>query len=111
MEIQTKGYRGTTVVELGGEIDGNTAPEAQKVIAALIQRGVNILIDMTQTTYLSSAGLRMLLLLYREAHAQSARLVLVGLSDEIEDVMNSTGFLKFFRIAGTLEAAVSLLSR
>jgi len=102
MEIQIKRHQNALVAEVTGEIDGRTAPELEVVVSPLFQGGPLVLLDLTRTTYMSSAGLRSLLLLHREASAQSTRLVLVGVCREIQDVMGSTGFLRFFQLAETL---------
>jgi anti-sigma B factor antagonist len=54
---------------------------------------------MAGVDYMSSAGLRLLLLVYREFAAKKGKLVLVGLSPDIRAVMSHTGFLSFFKVA------------
>ena len=63
-------------------------------------------IDMSRVDYLSSAGLRLLLLLYREVTARNGKLVLLRVSPEIQTVMSHTGFLTFFTIADSLQEAL-----
>jgi anti-sigma B factor antagonist len=106
MEIQIQDYPNFTVAEVSGEIDGRTAPELEKTLSPLFREGAALLIDMTGTKYMSSAGLRSLLLLHREALARSARLTLVGVCQDIEEVMSITGFLRFFSVTKTLEEAL-----
>lgn len=110
MELQIKDHQGTTIAEISGEIDGRTAPELLEALPPLLQTGAVLLLDMTRVTYMSSAGLRVLLLLHREASAQGARLLLVGVHRELKSVMASTGFLRFFQLAQTLDDAAQLLS-
>ena len=66
MEINVKASAGVTVVELAGDIDSNTAPQAQERILPLVQPAAKILLDMSGVEYMSSAGLRMLLSMYRQ---------------------------------------------
>ncbi len=61
---------------------------------------------MRCVVYLSSAGLRMLLLAYRQAAARESDLLLAGLSEEIRDTMEMTGFLDFFTTIDTVEAGL-----
>ncbi|HEX2621574.1 MAG TPA: STAS domain-containing protein, partial [Phototrophicaceae bacterium] len=56
----------------------------------------HILLDMSHVTYLSSAGLRMLLLLYRRIRENNGKMVLTGLTEEVADIMQITGFLDLF---------------
>ena len=96
------------MVELAGDVDTNTAPTVQEKVLSLAQSESKILLDLSDVTYMSSAGLRMLLLLYRRASAQG-QLVLVGLSEEIQDTMFATGFLDFFTTCETLESGLETL--
>lgn len=96
-------------IELSGDVDTNTAPLIQEQILPQVQAGSKIILDMTQVAYLSSAGLRMLLSLYRQIFNQNAQIVLVGLSEEIADTMSITGFLDFFQTADTLDQALDTL--
>lgn len=66
----------------------------------------NLIIDMSRVDYLSSAGLRLLLLLYREITARKGKLVLVRVSPEIRSVMSHTGFLSFFTLADSQQEAM-----
>jgi len=98
------------VVALAGEIDGSTAPQAQEQVLALVEPGARILLDMSKVTYMSSAGLRMLLVAYRTITGKSGRVILVGLSDDLKDTMSVTGFLDFFACSDTLDAGVANLA-
>ncbi|AGF51340.1 anti-sigma B factor antagonist [Synechocystis sp. PCC 6803] len=102
MDIQINQQEDITVVTLSGEVDANTAPKIHEVILPLAEPGSKILLDMTAVPYMSSAGLRLLLYLYRQTTANSAQLVLVGLSEELIDTMAVTGFLDFFTTRPTL---------
>ncbi|BAT56919.1 anti-sigma-factor antagonist (plasmid) [Nostoc sp. NIES-3756] len=99
-----------TVIELNGDVDTNTAPLVQEQILPQVKAGSKIILDMTQVSYLSSAGLRMLLSLYRQIFNQNAQIILVGLSEEIADTMSITGFLDFFQTADTLNQALEALN-
>lgn len=102
MKIDIKAEDGFQIVTLEGEVDANTAPKIHQEIMPLAEPGTKILVDMTEVPYMSSAGLRLLLFLYRQTTANEAKLVLVGLSEELIDTMSVTGFLEFFTIRDTL---------
>lgn len=99
-----------TVVEVIGDVDTNTAPLVQEQILSLVQPAARMILDMTQVPYMSSAGLRMLLSLYRKISSIGEQVVLVGLSEEIKDTMSITGFLDFFVTRETLALALEALS-
>ncbi|HSN65865.1 MAG TPA: STAS domain-containing protein [Fusibacter sp.] len=98
-----------SIVELVGEIDGNTAPTVQSHVLPLAKPGSRILLDLTQVAYMSSAGLRMLLSVHRQIASQNGQVILVGLSDEIRDTMSITGFLDFFTTCNTLDLGLEAL--
>lgn len=97
---------GVTRVVLEGSIDGKTAPQIREELSPTLQQTQNLVIDMSQVDYLSSAGLRLLLLLYREITARKGKLVLLRVSPEIRTVMSHTGFLSFFTLADSQQEAL-----
>jgi anti-sigma B factor antagonist len=103
MDINIKLTEDVTVVELAGDVDANTAPTVTEQVLPLAQPGSKILMDMTKVPYMSSAGLRSLLSLYRQTSAKDGKLVLVGLSEDIKDTMSVTGFLNFFTTCETVD--------
>jgi anti-sigma B factor antagonist len=107
VEIKVRNINQILVMEISGDIDGKTAPQVQERAQSLMQPNAKILLDMTRVGYMSSAGLRMMLITYRQATSQKAQFALVGLSEEIQDTMSLTGFLKFFPRYDTLEAGLS----
>ena len=65
---------------------------------------------MSGVEYMSSAGLRMLLSMYRQISRQNGSIVLVGLGEEIKDTMSVTGFLNFFTIRDTVDEGLKALA-
>ncbi len=110
MQITIKPEGDIGIATITGEIDSRTAPQAQGELMPVIEKFNKIIMDMTEVTFLSSAGLRILLLIYRQATAKDGRVVLVGLSEEIKDTMTMTGFLKFFVVAESLENGLKALA-
>ena len=109
MEVVIKSVKGVTVMELSGSLDGKTAPEVQKQVLAGAEGQNRVILDMTAVSFVSSAGLRILLLLYRQLKAKGGKIVLVGTSEEIKDVMSNTGLINFFLIADSLEGGIAAL--
>jgi len=107
--VDVKSLRSVTVVSLDGELDGKSAPEVQEKVLPLVEPGGKILLDMSKVPYMSSAGLRMLLSIYRQVTGKKGGIVLAGVAEEIRDTMSVTGFLKFFLIHGTVEEGVKAL--
>jgi anti-sigma B factor antagonist len=110
MEINIKTIEDIKVAELKGDIDASTASSVTKEVLPLAEPGSKIILDMTEVPYMSSAGLRMLLSLYRQTTAKEGKLLLVGLTEEILDTMTVTGFLDFFATSDTLEQGIEALA-
>jgi anti-sigma B factor antagonist len=101
MNIKTSEENGIGTARLEGSLDGKTAPEVREQLRPFLAENSKMILDLTKVDYLSSAGLRLLLLLYREFSAKRGKLVLLGVSEDIRTVMSHTGFLNFFALASS----------
>ena len=108
MDIKERQIGDVILLEMSGEIDGSNAAAAQSRVLAHVAPGAALILDMSGVTYMSSAGLRMLLSTYRSVKAGNGRVVLVGLSEDIEDTMSATGFLSFFDCQHTVDEALAI---
>lgn len=109
MDIQTKMIGNVLVVNLTGEIHGRNAPEVQDQLLPLAQPGCKLLLNMSGVSYMSSAGLRTLLMLYRQIDNQSGCIALCNLQEMIQDMMSVTGFLDFFTAYATENEGIQAL--
>ncbi len=96
MDIQTKMIDDILVINLTGEINGRNAPDVQDQLLPLARPGSRLLLNMSGVSYMSSAGLRTLLMLYRQINNQSGCVFLSNLQEMIQEMMSVTGFLDFF---------------
>jgi anti-sigma B factor antagonist len=110
MKLETSEESGIGTARLEGSLDGKTAPEVREQLRPFLAANSKIVLDLTKIDYLSSAGLRLLLLLYRELSARKGKLVLLGVSEDIRTVMSHTGFLNFFTLASSQAEALQALS-
>lgn len=108
--VEVAQREGFSLVTVSGAIDGKTAPEVQEQLRPVFDGAGNVVMDMSAVDYMSSAGLRLLLLIYRDFTARRRRLVLVGISPEIKAVMQHTGFLGFFTVADDVVQASQVLA-
>jgi anti-sigma B factor antagonist len=108
MQVQTARKDGVTIVSIDGEIDGRTAPLLEGGLASWPGRD-RVLLDLSGVSYLSSAGLRTLLLIHRRVAGENGRLILVGVAPTVADTMKVTGFLRYFVLLETQRDAVAAL--
>jgi anti-sigma B factor antagonist len=109
MDVKISKVGQVQVVALSGELDANTSPVAQQLILPLATDGARILLDMTGVTFMSSAGLRLLLSTYRQVVARNGTVALAKLSDELKDTMSITGFLSFFTVHDDVDSGLQAL--
>ena len=89
----------TESYKLGEELDSFNSEEVQNGILAILNKGCNAVLDMTDCNYISSTGLRVLLFTKKGAASKGLKLCLKGVSAEVKDVMDVTGFNDFFDYA------------
>jgi len=93
MEISTENDAGTVVATPTGRLDGSNAREFQDALDAVVQEAQKALIlDFEQVSYISSAGLRVLLVTAKTLQGNGAELALCSLDDPIREVFGISGF-------------------
>jgi anti-sigma B factor antagonist len=109
MKIDITNADDITLASLAGELDGQSAPLLENQILPLVQPNCKILLNMGGVSYISSIGLRALLLLHRETSSQQGRIVLCCLTEMIYDTMLITGFLDFFEEYPSVDEGLTAL--
>lgn len=110
MNINTLTVGQVTVVAPSGPLDGPAAAEVREDIDKLLPQHRYLVIDLSATTFVSSSSLRTMLLIYRQAQALGHTVAVVGLTPEIHNVLDATGFLDFFLVADTVDDGVAMAS-
>ena len=90
MNITIEKVENSTVFKLDGRLDTTTAPELEKAINnedAL----ENLVLDFASLTYISSAGLRVLLGAQKKMNAQGS-MELINVGEDVMDILEMTGF-------------------
>ena len=102
MEI-TSGIEGDLVrFQVTGSIDASTSPNVEHAVNAAVAGGSRRLIfDMRQVSYISSAGLRAILLAAKKAKAAGGGAAVFGLQPSVEEVFTVAGFGKVVPIASS----------
>ena len=89
--IQTQDEK-TVVLEITGRLDTVTSPKFQDVLEEAISLSLDIVLDFAGVEYISSAGLRVLLLGQKNTHAVGKSMTLKNVSSEIMEIFDVTGF-------------------
>ena len=86
-------------VSVIGRVDTNTAPQLDDEVSPSLDGITELTLDMAQTEYISSAGLRVLLAFYKAMNAKQGRMVLRKVNHTIRNMFIATGLIDFFEIA------------
>lgn len=101
MDIKKIKENNSTIYILDGRMDTQTSPDVQlKFEEGLNQGEKKIVLDMSKVSYLSSAGLRVILWLQKKLVAieNDNTLTLINVDDEIYEILEMTGFTDFLVI-------------
>jgi anti-sigma B factor antagonist len=80
-------------VGLKGRLDANTSPGLEERLVGLIDSGEKrFVVEFTELDYISSAGLRVLLMAAKRLKNLNGRIVLASLKDHIKEVFDIAGF-------------------
>jgi anti-sigma B factor antagonist len=110
MEIESERVGDVAVVTAHGRLDGiYSSAFANRVGALITGAAPKILIDFTDVDFVTSAGLRAVLLLMRKAKAAGGAFALCGINDQVREVLDISGFGEVFSIhAGRPEGIAAL---
>ena len=98
------------VVAVRGEIDLFTAPELKSALADAIEEGrLRIVVDLSETTFLDSTALGVLIGAVKRLRSREGRLTIVNTDDNIAKTFEITGLDQIFTIRGSRDEAVSAL--
>ena len=77
---------------LEGKLDANSAPDVEKLIVDTVERFDKIILNFRGLTYISSAGLRVVKILYMAMKKKNGELVISEVSQPVMEVFEMTGF-------------------
>lgn len=88
-----------TMVSLSGRLDTTTAPELEAQLRVLLPDTSALVLDFAALGYISSAGLRVLLVAQKEMNKKKGQLSLVHVNSDVMEVLEMTGFSDILTIA------------
>lgn len=97
MTIQEIFDNETVTLKIDGRLDTVTAPEFEKKVSALGEEVKHLILDMEGLTYISSAGLRVLLAAQKKMN-QLGTMKVIKVCDVVMDVIEMTGFADILEI-------------
>jgi len=110
MDVVTEMHGETVVHRVSGRIDTGTAADAERKLTAEVRQGRRVVLDMTLVPYVSSAGLRVVLMTAKLAKANRGAVSLFGLQSTVREVFTMSGFDKVVTICDDEPAALAALA-
>ena len=102
MDIETKKVKTALVVRVKGKLDAVTTPDFEKALLGFIANGEQqIVVNFADLEYVSSAGLRSVLVAAKQAKLRKAQLMFAGLQGLVLEGFKLSGFISILAVAAT----------
>jgi anti-sigma B factor antagonist len=107
MDISEDRKADAVILALSGKLDATTAKTFEDKILGVINSGTQrLVIDLSQLEYVSSSGLRVLLLAAKRLQATDGKIAMCGLQDHVRQVFDLAGFSSILSIYGSRDEAI-----
>ena len=112
MEILDERIGDTFVVTARGRLDGGaSAVFAERVGALITSENPKLLIDFAGVDFVTSAGLRAVLVLVKRVKAAGGSFALCGVQASVREVLDITGFTEMLRIHAARAEAIAAMGK
>ena len=99
MEIQTTRNDTTTTVKLIGRLDTMTSSQLEEALDGIIADTVDLVFDMEELEYISSAGLRIILSAQKLLSKKGGNVSIINCQPDVKEVFSITGFSDILSIS------------
>ena len=114
MELSPRRFADAVVIFPAGRIDQSSADAFQDALAPYVGQCAAgrdcLILDLSNLSYISSAGLRVLMLAAKQVKAQDGTLLLTGLSPLVREIFEISKFTLVFDITPSLREALAKAS-
>ncbi len=100
LEVTLEQLESGVVIHVVGSVDSTTAPSLQEPVLHAAENSSGALqLDLKQVSYLSSAGMRVMLLAAKALQKRGERLRLLNVPPQIQNVLSLAGFTSFIDVS------------
>ncbi|MCY4305855.1 MAG: STAS domain-containing protein [Aestuariivita sp.] len=108
MKLKVSKHNDVTISEVAGRIDGTTARDFEEQVTATIQeKGGPLVCDLAGVTYISSAGLRSILVVAKRLAKEGNFFTVCGHTGTVAEVFRISGFEKIIPMHKTRDEALA----
>ncbi len=111
MQISEARERGAVVVALAGRVDSTTSAALEAHLTGLTEGGERrLVVDFSGVEYISSVGLRVLMVAAKQMREQQARLLVAALQGVVAEIFAISRFDRILSVTATLDDALAQCS-
>lgn len=111
MEVKRNDENGVTLISLHGRFDAAAAPDAESALKDFINEEPNrVVLDLADVEYISSGGLRVIIMLAKALEKTGGALRLCALSPFVSEVFELTNLDKRYTLCETRDDALASLT-
>lgn len=110
MDISENSRDGALVISAAGRLDSSTAATLEAVLPSRVRDQGAVILNLADVPYVSSAGLRVLLIGAKAAKAAGHKLIIAGPAPAVLEVFEISGFSKIFAIESDVDAALTKIA-
>ena len=105
MKLDHEEKDGVVCVRITGRLDADSAAQAETTLKGLLKAGkTRLVFDLGQMDYISSAGLRVILMTVKELQNRNGKVVLSALTPYVREIFDVSNFSSIIPITDTVEA-------
>ena len=98
MNIKETSDGDSIVLNISGEIDGSNVGELEESIKGAAGRTENLILDLEDLEYISSAGLRVFIIIQKQIDRDGHSMLIKHVCDDVMEIFKVTGFVKLLNI-------------
>lgn len=107
MEITAQAHDQKLVLNFEGQLDTGTAPKAEAEVNQHLAQYKHLVFNLEQTTFVSSAGLRVFLATAKKIKTAGGSFVVCNTNDVVQEILDISGFSQILTIKPSLEEALA----
>ncbi|MDE2792129.1 MAG: STAS domain-containing protein [Paracoccaceae bacterium] len=111
MEITTTTENGAVFAAVSGRVDGSNAKQFEDgLMAGVGEDSQALVLDLAELSYISSAGLRAILLTAKNLGKRNSKFLICSLNPAVAEIFSISGFDRIITIMKTRDEARASLS-
>jgi anti-sigma B factor antagonist len=109
VKINIESYDLYDEIIVNGEVDASSSIHLDNALIESINRGANVLVNLKDLSYISSAGLGVFISHLEEIKSLGIIMILFGMNEKVEEVFNILGLSELINIKKEKQAALALI--